>query len=295
MERTEFLSDGTTCVGHWFWPPSAGPEPLPVIVMGHGFSAEWTFGTAETIADFTAAGFAVFTFDYRHYGESAGQPRQLLYVGRELNDWRSALNLVRADQRIDPHRLCLWGSSLGGGHALTIASEDHGIVAAAAQVPHCSAMAAVQAVPLGAAVRTTAHALWDAMVCLFGGNHTIPILGDPGDVGGMTYPGWKEEVLRLKPTDSDWVNALPARSMLSIVRYSPGHRAAQIRCPVCIHYGLNDRGVPPASVEKTARKIPQVELHPFEGDHFDVYHGQVRADTVSDQIGFFARALKYSG
>ncbi len=54
--------------------------------MGHGFGAEWRFGTEETIHDFTTAGYAVFTFDYRYYGESSGQPRHLLNMKRQLAD-----------------------------------------------------------------------------------------------------------------------------------------------------------------------------------------------------------------
>jgi pimeloyl-ACP methyl ester carboxylesterase len=277
-------------VGYWHW-PNVDRQMVPLIVMGHGFGTEWTFGTAETISDFTAAGFAVFTFDYRHYGDSAGEPRQLLNVKKQLDDWRAVLAYARQDARIDTRRLAIWGSSLGGGHALSIASEDHGLVAVLAQVPHCNAVDSLKHIPLSALLRTTGHALYDACIGLFGGLHTIPILNDPGKTGAMTFPGWKEEGLRLVSPGSRWKNAFPARSMLSVSTYSPEKVVKGIHCPVCIHYGLKDVGVPPGSVERTAAKIEGVELHSFDGDHFDVYHNPLRARIASEQVAFLKRVL----
>lgn len=49
---------------------------LSSLTMASGHNGLW--GTSKTIADFTAAGFATFTFDYRHYGESSGKSSQLL-------------------------------------------------------------------------------------------------------------------------------------------------------------------------------------------------------------------------
>jgi len=290
MERFEIGISGDVVVGYWHWPEET-EIPHPVIVMGHGFGTEWRFGTAETIGDFTRAGFAVVTFDYRHYGESGGRPRQLLSVARQLVDWRKVLAHVRPDTRIDPKRLVVWGSSLGGGHARSIAAEDHGISAVLAQVPHCNALASLNNIDRSSVLRTTGHAFLDALAGLLGKVHTIPIVGGTGDTGAMTFPGWKSEGLRLVPPDSHWVNSLPARSMLSIIRYSPGKKVDRIRCPVCIHYGLKDLGVPPASVEKAAKRIPHVELHPFDGDHFDVYHGSLRDNLVSTQLGFIRRVF----
>ncbi len=285
MDRAE-LNSGI--VGYWHW-PDVDRRTLPLIVMGHGFGAEWTFGTSETIADFTSAKFAVFTFDYRHYGESSGEPRQLLSVKKELDDWRSVLAYVRRDDHIDISRLAIWGSSLGGGHVLSIASEDQDLSAAVAQVPHCNIIDTMKHIPLPALLKTTGHALYDSCFGLFGGLHTIPIMNDPGKTGAMTFPGWKEEGLRLVPEGSRWKNAFPARSMLSVSTYSPERVVRGIRCPVCIHYGRKDVGVPPGSVERTVAKIEDVKLHCFDGDHFDVYHDPLRARIASEQLAFLKR------
>ena len=84
---------------------------------------------------------------------------------------------------------------------------------------------------------------------------------------------------------------MPARSMLSATRYGPEKVVRNIDCPVCIHYARRDMGVPPVSVERTAAKIKVVELHPFDGDHFEVCHDTLRAEIVSEQLDFLKRVL----
>lgn len=74
MERFTITVDATDVVGYWHWPAQRG-DRCPVIVMGHGFAAEWRFGSAGFIRAFNAIGAAVVTFDYRHFGESGGEPR----------------------------------------------------------------------------------------------------------------------------------------------------------------------------------------------------------------------------
>lgn len=289
MERFEVHIGADCVVGYWHWPEGGARKPRPVIVMGHGLGTEWTFGTAETIRDFVEAGFAVVTFDYRHFGESGGRPRHLLMIHKQLDDWRSVIAYVREDERIDPDRLSIWGASLGGGHAMTIAAEDPRIAAAALQSPHCSAFDAMLSFPTFNALVSAQHALFDLYLAPFGGVHKIPMINEPGRLGAVHFSGWEEEARRFIPPGSAWRNEIPARSLLSLGRYCPGETAQRIKCPVLIHYGRKDFAVPPHSVERTAKKIEDVEVHSYDGEHFDIYHGALRAEIAAAQVEFLIR------
>jgi alpha-beta hydrolase superfamily lysophospholipase len=291
VERFEVDIGADRLVGYWHWPEGRARKRRPAIVMGHGFGTEWTFGTSDTIRDFTEAGYAVVTFDYRHFGESGGRPRHLLLIHKQLEDWRSVLAYVRENDRIDPARLAVWGASLGGGHAMTMAAEKNGIAAAVLQAPHCSAFDAMSSYPTFNALVSAQHALLDLYIAPFGGVHKIPMINEPGRLGAVTFAGWAEEAKRFIPAGSDWQNEIPARSLLSLGRYSPGQHAPRIECPVCIHYGKRDFAVPPHSVERTARKIQDVEIHPYDGEHFDIYHGPLRAEITESQVEFLKRRL----
>lgn len=51
---------------------------------------------------FHDAGFSVLAFDFRHLGESDGEPRQVVYLKRQLADWRAAIEFAAALPEVNP-------------------------------------------------------------------------------------------------------------------------------------------------------------------------------------------------
>jgi uncharacterized protein len=92
-----FASGDSTCAA-WLYLPTGVTSP-PVVVLGHGVG-----GTREMRMDayaerFAQVGIAASAFTYRHFGDSGGQPRQLMSISRQLADWEAALAYVRAHPR----------------------------------------------------------------------------------------------------------------------------------------------------------------------------------------------------
>jgi uncharacterized protein len=131
--RVSFESDGVELVGYLHHHPRATGKVL-LVILGHGFS-----GTQDRLFDnagrFAEAGFAALTFDYRSFGESGGEPRQMVSVGGQLEDWRTAILLARGLEGVDPDRIALWGSSLGGGHVIVVAAGVPRVAAVEVQAP----------------------------------------------------------------------------------------------------------------------------------------------------------------
>src|SRR5690606_14647130 len=119
VERTRvtFLSDGDQCAGFLYRPANAA-EPVPAVILSNGFSNTMDWIVPDYAERFAAAGFAALIFDYRYFGESDGQPRQLVSVDEQRADIHAALDFMRAQPGIDPDRVALWGTSLGGGHVI---------------------------------------------------------------------------------------------------------------------------------------------------------------------------------
>jgi uncharacterized protein len=92
--RVSLDSGGVELVGYLYHAAGNADGDVPCVVMGHGFS-----GTQDRLFDnaeqFAGAGFAVLTFDYRNFGESGGEPRQLVSIEGQLEDWRAAIRFVR--------------------------------------------------------------------------------------------------------------------------------------------------------------------------------------------------------
>src|SRR5262245_24081717 len=110
---TEFLSHGTRCAA-WHYEP-AGDSSHPYVVMAHGLGATRELRLDAFAERFAAAGYGVFVFDYRHFGGSDGEPRELISIRQQLQDWQAAIEHVRGLPGVDRERVAIWGSSFAGG------------------------------------------------------------------------------------------------------------------------------------------------------------------------------------
>src|SRR5215213_10083859 len=134
QEDVRFSVGDAECAGRLFRPGGAN-QPVPCVVMGTGFSFVRDQGLdafAERLAD---AGFAALTFDYRHWGESAGKPRSLMDSARQREDWRAAISHVRGLKEFDSARIALWGYSMGTGHVQSLAIDGEDVAAIVCVAP----------------------------------------------------------------------------------------------------------------------------------------------------------------
>jgi dienelactone hydrolase len=136
--------------------PSGAAGVVGCVVMGNGFTLTRKDGIPDYAQRFTDSGFAVLAFDYRHWGDSGGEPRRRISLRSQLEDWRAAVQYTRTLEGVDPERIALWGMSLGGGLALMIAAADPRIAATVALVPMSDGLAILaRPAPPGVTVRLT--------------------------------------------------------------------------------------------------------------------------------------------
>ena len=90
MERQKirFTSGDTECAA-WHYPGTNGG----CVIMTGGFAVTKEPGTDLFARRFNEAGFGVLAFDYRHLGESGGQPRLVQRIGEQLADWAAEAEL----------------------------------------------------------------------------------------------------------------------------------------------------------------------------------------------------------
>lgn len=117
MERLPVLS-GSREVSHlvvrYDAPPMPGPR-LPCFVYLHGFGADQSGEKAEHFRrSALEEGFPFCSFDFQGHGRSGGSLRDLT-LSRNLDDMARVHDWLRGRGQ---ERLCLLGSSMGGGTAL---------------------------------------------------------------------------------------------------------------------------------------------------------------------------------
>ena len=338
-----FESGGVRCAA-WLYVPAGEGGPRPLVVMAHGLGAvrEWRL---DAFAErFAGQGWVVLVFDYRYLGASEGSPRQLLDIGDQLDDWRAALAYGRSLPEVDPDRIAVWGTSFGGGHALRIASEDHGVAAVVAQCPFTDGPASLisrfRSSPVSV-VGLFVAALLDVVGSVFGAKPVLaPVVGvwwmpaflvSPSAIaaasklmpaGSRLSPRTAGVLARvpavgkgLSPTvvtggppfrpgdtavgrDTIWgvmmgsdgrgdsANAVAARLALRLPLYRPGKDIRKIAAATLLCVCDGDRAAPARTTARLAVGQYHVQVNHYDGDHFDIYVGDLFERAVADQIQF---------
>ncbi|PVG83802.1 alpha/beta hydrolase [Nocardioides gansuensis] len=283
-----FSSGKETCAAWLYRPASMGPAP--VIVMAHGLGGVKEMRLDAFAERFVAEGYACLVFDYRHFGASTGEPRQLLDIKSQIADWAAAVRFARSIPELDPERVVVWGTSFGGGHAILTAANDARIAAAIAQCPFTDGLAALQAVPLRTSARVTARAVRDTIGHLLGRSPVmIPTSGPPGSTALMTAPDAMPGYLALVPGASSFENQVAARVGLAIGLHTPGRATPRITCPILFAICETDSVAPASAAQRHATKAPEREIRLYPEGHFDIYVGEAFERVVADQIEFLSR------
>jgi uncharacterized protein len=293
--RVAFSSYGVDCAGYLYRPTQPSGS-LPCVVMAHGFSGtmDRLFRYAER---FAAAGMAVLVFDYRNFGASGGEPRQLIDLAGQQADWRAAVGFARKHPALDPQRIALWGSSLGGAHAITIAAADPTLAAVVAQIPWLGDGRSTGR-KLRHALRLTSLKLTVAAVrdVLRGRQGRapllVPVVGEAGTTAMFTDPKARQALAAKGTEGTQWRNEFAPRIVFSLARYTPAAVIDRVAMPLLVCLGDQDQDIPVDWAQAVVARAPKGQVRRYPGSHFELYYGPLYEQVVADQIGFLKRHLQ---
>lgn len=263
-----------------------------MVVMGHGLGAERAHGLEPFARAFAGAGLAALTFDYRHLGESGGEPRRIISPRKQVEDYRAALRFGRGRDELDRERIGLWGTSFSGGHVLEVAaSGEEGIRAVVSQIPFTSGWASTLAYPLRYHLRAIALGLADRVAGWLGrGPVMAPLTSESGFAvlaSPDSHPGYGQMMGPNAPPP----RPVAARVFLEILGYHPGRRASRVRAPTLVVVAEADAICPPGATRRAARRLPRGEVASFPMGHFDPYTGEWFQRVSRVETAFLARHL----
>ena len=264
-----FISGGVTCAADLYRPD--GPAgSLPCLVMGHGFSG--TKGLARVYAErFAAAGLAVLVFDYRHFGASGGQPRQIVDVVRQREDYHAAVRWTRSCPGIDPERIALWGTSFSGGHVIAVAAEDPRIAAVVAQVPLLDARRTgrttrqrLRRALSRSVLKLFVAATRDAMRAVRGlPPYLARVVGRPGEAAVYTDPQVAAIFAELGG-EAGWLAQRVCPALLvRLAAVSPRHGGAAADAALGVRRRSRSRGLTVLRPHGLLRRLPVVEVRHY--------------------------------
>jgi pimeloyl-ACP methyl ester carboxylesterase len=300
MSELEFRSGGVRCIATHLSGEGEGflgeDGRRPCVVLGHGFAGTVDSGLLPYAERFAAAGIDALAFDYRHFGSSDGEPRQLVSIGRQHEDYAAAIALARSLPGVDPERIVVWGSSYSGGHVVAVAVADGRVAAAIAQAPAMDGVATLLNLARYAGpaqlVRLTIAGLRD-LVAMILRRPPVPVavVGAPGSVAVMSAadaePGYRAIA------GPSWRNEVAARIMLTAGTYRPGLQADRLPCPILVQIADRDSVAPVKAAQDAAwLATGRSEVRTYPIGHFDIYRGAPFERAIADQLHFLARHVR---
>ena len=132
LNRVTFISEGENLVGALFLPATFHQgDRLPVVIV----SGPWTqikeqigYRYGQQLAQL---GLASFAFDYRFYGESGGEPRQLESTRAKVRDLYNAVSFLQTIPVVDGNLIGMLGVCAGAGNVVIATATDSRIKAVA--------------------------------------------------------------------------------------------------------------------------------------------------------------------
>lgn len=279
----------------WLYLPENASQPAPCIVMNNGAGGTKDVVLEQYALRFVKEGIACLTFDYRHFGDSDGQPRQLLNRAVQIEDCENAIGFARSCPEVDPDRIGVWGTSASGGYGVEVAAGSHGIAAVSCQCPSFGTKveqeAMIKRAGWGLMLRLFVHGQRDKGRGRFGMKpHYIALVGNPGDVALLVSEDSAEGYAGI--AGRDFPNQTCARVVLMPEGKPPIAYAGQVRCPVLIQACEKDTMVPLASPRAAAEALgDRAELVTYPIGHFDIYHGEWFEQALRRQIAFYRRSF----
>lgn len=288
--RVSFVSRKTPCVG-WLTLPD-GPGPHPGLVLAHGLGATDDMLLAQYERHFAAAGIATLAFDYRHTGESGGEPRQQFSMRRHRQDVEAALGYLRRRDSIDGARVGLWGTSLGAMRALRAAARSADVAAVVVQCPIVHGPATLRRNGFRPIVRLTPAVAADAIHRVRGtGRRYVPIVGAPGSLAAVTVAGAREGWYSTVPPGYRFDNRMAASDAIGIALTRAKRQSAKITAPLLVCVSRRETLMDPRHAEEIGHRAPRGIVRHYDGDHFQIYHPPLLDRLLNDQTHFLREHL----
>ncbi len=290
-EDSDFFSESERCAAWLYRPKKSSGGRVPVVVMAHGFAGERDFCLPAYAIGFADRGIAVLLFDYRHFGDSEGEPRNMVDHRRQHRDWLAAIAHAKTIEGLDGERIGLWGTSFSGGHVVAVAAEERSVRAIVSQVPMLDVPRALR-IDANYFFAALWHVTRDCLRAILGRPpHYIRTVAPPSQFAALNREGCDEGYRRMVPAGKKWSNECTARSLLSSAFFRPNRKARLVKCPALFVIAEHDQVIRTSVIEQVASKMPGAEIIRYPVDHFGVYHGKVFEEVRRLQADFFARHL----
>ncbi|PFH50116.1 hypothetical protein AMATHDRAFT_145872 [Amanita thiersii Skay4041] len=289
--------DGTSVLDTWYYKPLTEP-PYPLVVAGPGMTVIKEAGLSTFGEEWASkAGFASLIFDYRGFGSSGGEPRDLVDLEKQYQDYQSVIQWARGRPelfRLD--KIVVVGTAVGGLTAARLVLEDPSLAGGIGQSPMLDGYTTLMALPFNP--RLVFLAMVDTIMSKLGLSPLfIKAVGHPNEFALLNtksaYPGFEMMFSQGSIPFSKAPNKIAPRLSFQIMGARPGIRMKEAKGRVLIVSSQDDDMIPIKIAREIAASAPNVvTLVESPGGHFDILKGGQGYETnINAQIEFLRSLL----
>lgn len=289
-QSVSFKVDGQTLRGDLYLPRGASASSkVPAVVVGGSLTSVKEQMSASYAQELAKRGIAALAFDYRHYGQSDGQPRQLENVETKKADLKAAVSFLQTVPGVDG--VSLLGVCTSGGNVIQAAAEDSRVrsvvtVAGWFVEPSFTPMlyggeAAVNALKVQgsqALVKYRSTGVSDTVQTYGMANSGAAHAGDHMDYYVNTKRG----------NISSFTNAMAVQSWESWLSFDPVAFASKVKVPTMIIHS-DDSALPDQARKVYGLLAGKKELNWMKGGHFEFYDNAEKVSAAAEQAARFVR------
>ena len=290
--KIEFTRDDLTLVGNLFTPAGfdEGGQYNAVVVEGSFSSVKEQM--AGTYAEkFAEQGFVALAFDYAHYGESAGEPRQLESPAEKLADLQAAVSYLTGLPYVQA--VGMVGVCTSAGNAAYLGAAE----------PRIKALATVAAFLPGPAVFSLLYGGEDGVTQRKQGavdarrkyEETGEVVVVPAysetDVAAINYGpagSFDYYLNEQRGNVPEYRNETALMSLEQFLDFDPVSQASAITTPTMVVH--SDESAFPDQAKSLYEGIPgEKELVWADGNHYDYYDSPAQIDNAVANVTRFFR------
>lgn len=281
-ETIDFYSNKVRCSALSY--KTSRSKPKGLIVMAHGLGGVKELWIDKFAEFFAHHGYDCFLFDYRNHGASDGNKRYLVSVRDQLRDWNNAIDFAK--QKSNTDSIILFGTSLSGGHVIKLLAKRADIKMAISQCPYTNALATLRTFSAKNVVQFTIPVTLDLLSCLTGYHpYMIRAVSENSETALMNIPN-NEKYIKRFPKGIEIPDSMPARTILELLKYSPGKYFKKITKPILVAPCLKDSLTPSSKTIELAKKCKTSTIKKFNCDHFDIYFDEFFKDACKSYLEF---------
>ena len=279
-----FTVEGEAVIGDLHLPD--GQKRHAAVVVGGPMTSVKEQVTGTYASALAARGVAALAIDHRHYGESAGEPRQYEHYPHKIADLRAALDALKMCAEIDPERIGAVGVCLGAGyvaHAIQGRADVKAFCAVAGYYRDAAAMQAAD--PKGFQVKVAQGRAARETFERTGEVETVPAVALQGDAAMLLQSTY--DYYAGRAAHPNYRNAFAVMSREFFLPFDVQSAAPGVAMPFLMAHGPN--ALNPSWADKFFAAAPggkeRVEI--ISKGQTDIYDDPAIVDTVSDRVAAF--------